>query len=297
MKNLFLFLVALTSAFTGIAQNKITQTREASNFTFVKLKIPATVYVTQENRFSVQVSASGEMLENISTEVEDNTLEIINAASDSKSKSDWWKDKSDVIIYISMPKPNGLVVLGSGTIKAQNNFTTDYLNAEVHGSGIIELKDFKTEKSEIDVEGSGIIKMQTGFSQGMVLEVQGSGIIQATSLMTNVMSLSLAGSGNLKIDQVQSEKLEATVGGSGSISISKGTASNILLENRGSGEISAGDLVGETVSAKVTGSGDISISVVTALDASVTGSGSVRYKGNPANLSKNINGSGSVNRF
>ena len=300
MKKLLLLITILfTTAVSGFSQTKITQTRDVSGFTFVQLEIPATVYITQENHFSVQVSASQELLDKINTEMKDNTLEISSEKDNNwkNFKGDFWKDKGDVIIYISMPKPNGLQVSGSGIVKAQNNFTTDYLEIEVHGSGMIDLKDFKAEKASIIVQGSGMIKQQNGVASGLVEEVHGSGNIGAASLMSSVTSISLEGSGNIKINQLQSEKLEASLGGSGSITVIKGTASSTVLEDVGSGEIVAGDLVAGTVSAKVAGSGSISIGVVDVLEASVSGSGNVRYKGNPANVSKSVSGSGSVSRL
>jgi len=299
MKKIF-FLPALIiiSCAAAFSQNKITQTRDVSGFTFVHLQIPATVYVTQENHFSVQVSATQEVLDKINTDVEDRALEISGEQNDLwKNKNDSWKGKEDIVIYISMPKPNGLQVYGSGSIRAQNNFITDYLSIEVHGSGEIVLKDFKTEKAEVSLRGSGNIEQGNCLAQGLVEELNGSGVIKVTSLMSTVMSLTLAGSGEIRIAQLQTEKLEATQGGSGTITLSKGMASSILLENAGSGEIIAGGVTGETVSAKVIGSGSISVGVVTALEASVAGSGSVSYSGSPASISKSVTGSGSVGKM
>src|SRR6185436_17073236 len=133
MKKILLLSIIIISWSTTFSQNKITQTRDVSGFTFVHLQIPATVYVTQESHFSVQVSATQEVLDKINTDIEDHTLEISGEQNDLwKNKNDSWKEKQDIVIYISMPKPNGLQVYGSGSIRAQNNFITDYLSIEVH---------------------------------------------------------------------------------------------------------------------------------------------------------------------
>ena len=297
MKKLLLLLLVLITSVKVFSQNKTTQTREVTGFTFIHLEIAATVYVTQENHFSVQVAASPDLLEKINTDVEDNTLEITAEKNNSWKNIDLRKGMEDVIIYISMPKPNGLDVYGSGMIKAQNNFLTDYLNMEVHGSGDIVMKDFKTQKADVNVEGSGEIHLQNAIAQGLVEEVHGSGRIISASLMSSMISLSVNGSGDMKTEHIQSEKLEAAVHGSGNIRLVTGTSGNILLEIVGSGNIISGDVVGGTVSATMSGSGSISIGVMDALTASVAGSGTVHYKGNPSNISKSINGSGSVSKM
>jgi hypothetical protein len=299
MKKMIIILLAITIPATRVlSQNKTSETRDLSGFTSVVLEIPATVYVTQENHFKVQVSANSSYLEKINTTVEDHQLHIsCEECNNWKNKSELWKDREDVIIYISLPKINGLNVEGSGAIKAQNNFITDYFIVGVEGSGSADIKDFKAEKGELSVEGSGTISVANGVAGGLVANVNGSGNITGASLSGSMMSLSIAGSGELKVSELHSEKSEITIGGSGSITLSKGTSGKILIENNGSGDISGYDLVGGTVSATVAGSGGITIGVIDALDASIVGSGTIRYKGNPASISTNINGSGSVNKM
>jgi len=282
------FLPFLIQATKAQNSSKTSQTRDVGEFTAVELQMAATVHVTQDNHFSIQVSAPQDVLDKIITEVDDNTLQIY------VKQKDWWKLKSDVIVNITMPKPNKLQVEGSGTITAENNFITDFITLQVEGSGKIIMKDYKTQKAKIGVYGSGEILQANAVAEGMVAEVEGSGAIEVSSFTCSLSSISLSGSGNIGIDQLSAESLEADLGGSGVIEIKKGTAAKILTEVNGSGKIIAGDLVGKTVSAKIAGSGNISVGVLDALDASVVGSGNVNYKGNPSNVSKNISGSGSV---
>jgi hypothetical protein len=44
----------------------------------------------------------------------------------------------------------------------------------------------------------------------------------------------------------------------------------------------------------VNGSGDITVKVVGTLDARISGSGDVRYKGTPAEIKKQVSGSGDI---
>jgi hypothetical protein len=47
---------------------------------------------------------------------------------------------------------------------------------------------------------------------------------------------------------------------------------------------------------RISGSGDVEISVKAELDASISGSGTVNYKGNPNHVNSNALGSGIVRR-
>ena len=48
---------------------------------------------------------------------------------------------------------------------------------------------------------------------------------------------------------------------------------------------------------RVAGSGDADVNVTNKLDASVSGSGDVRYTGNPKSISSSKSGSGDIDRF
>ncbi|MCY7410770.1 MAG: DUF2807 domain-containing protein [Chitinophagales bacterium] len=293
MKKILQLTLFLAISNLAIAQTsgKTTQTRDLNAFTSVELQMAATVYITQGNNFNVQVSSREDLLDKIITSVDDNSLKIYT------NQKDWWKMKADVIVYITMPKPNQLHVYGSGSINVQNNLTTDYLSLEVHGSGMIKTLDYKASKAEANVYGSGVIKQQNIIADGLVENIEGSGMIESVSISARSASLNLEGSGVIKSGNITSVNLETAGAGSGYIEIKKGMVQNIIMETAGSGNIAASELAGQTVSAKVTGSGNISITVVDGLNAEVAGSGSVKYKGSPAKISKSVNGSGTVSQM
>jgi hypothetical protein len=284
-------LTMVVSAFAQ-AQSKVTQTRDGAGFSSVELRMPATVYVNQDTHFSITVSAPQEWLDRISTEVDDHQLNIEIESKD--WSKDFWKNKPDVIVNITMPKINGLSVSGSGTIKVQNNILTDLLTLEVSGSGIVDVAEYKAAKVQEGVYGSGIITVGNAVAENIRQEVQGSGIIKTTSIQGTLVSVSLGGSGEIRIENIAAEKLDASTEGSGNVKIVKGVVNDAALSTAGSGNVSASELVGKNVSAAVSGSGGISVGVLDSLEASIAGSGSVVYKGSPSSIHKSISGSGSV---
>ena len=85
---------------------------------------------------------------------------------------------------------------------------------------------------------------------------------------------------NVKATTVMSE-----VNGSGDINI-KGSAQKATLTVNGSGDISAEKLAATNVVATVAGSGDIVCYASRQLDARVSGSGDIEYKGSPSVVNK-----------
>jgi hypothetical protein len=86
------------------------------------------------------------------------------------------------------------------------------------------------------------------------------------------------------------------VSGSGKIEIG-GTANAVKASISGSGRVLAANLETNTCDVKISGSGDVEINVKEALDASISGSGSVLYKGNPTRLNSHAAGSGKVRKM
>jgi hypothetical protein len=130
------------------------------------------------------------------------------------------------------------------------------------------------------------------------MEVSGSGTVQSTgNVQAATMDLKVSGSGNIIVEQLQTTPLEARISGSGRISVNGGTAMTLDLKISGSGRIDVGDLVAGSATATVSGSGDMWLQVNNSLDANISGSGNIFYRGNPTNISTSISGSGKVKPF
>lgn len=114
----------------------------------------------------------------------------------------------------------------------------------------------------------------------------------SNEIQADVLKLNLTGSGDLVV-KVKAVQLEAAVAGSGDIYL-EGTANNLTGSVAGSGDLRASKLISENVKVEVAGSGDASVNATKSLDASVAGSGDIRYVGNPATRNVNIVGSGSI---
>jgi len=127
--------------------------------------------------------------------------------------------------------------------------------------------------NSISLSGSGDLKMENEFN-------------------TNSLQLRLSGSGGFT-GKVNVKTLEASVSGSGNFKIS-GKADESTVSIAGSGNFEGNSLITKSTAIKVAGSGDASIYASEKIDASVSGSGNVHYKGGAKSVSKITHGSGEI---
>ena len=106
-------------------------------------------------------------------------------------------------------------------------------------------------------------------------------------------ALTLTGSGNIVVSNIEADSLKVTLPGSGTLTGS-GTATRLDVTVGGSGTVQFPRLVANDVRALVSGSGTIFITATEGLDASVSGSGSILYAGNPQDVTKSVTGTGAI---
>jgi len=108
-------------------------------------------------------------------------------------------------------------------------------------------------------------------------------------------ALSIIGSGDFSGELDCTGAVSMNVSGSGDLSAS-GKCKNLNLSISGSGDFRGMNLISEITSIKISGSGDASVYASEELDASVSGSGDIRYAGNPKKVHKKVSGSGEIQK-
>jgi hypothetical protein len=107
------------------------------------------------------------------------------------------------------------------------------------------------------------------------------------------LSLAVSGSGNIKLEINNAKSVDCSIAGSGKIEVS-GKAETLLTSISGSGSVDAYSLYTNEVTARISGSGNAKVFANKTIDASISGSGDVRYKGAPESIQKKTAGSGRV---
>jgi hypothetical protein len=260
----------LLSASIASAQSR--ETRQVENFTKISFRFPGKLYLKQGSPQKVELEGSKEILNEVETEVDGTRLVIGKEGK----WLDWkWNDNDRINVYITVPNIEALSVSGSGDLIGETKITTANLDLNVSGSGSLQLNIDASGSVEADVSGSGDIDLK-GKCRDFDSDVSGSG--------------------NVALAIAVAEEAHFGVSGSGKISAS-GSAQSVRTNISGSGKVLAADLETNRCEVRISGSGDVEINVKNELDATISGSGSVSYKGNPNKVNSHASGSGKVRKF
>lgn len=246
------------------------EVRSANNFTKISFRVPGKLYLRQGNTFKVEIEGKKEVLDEIETDVEGSRLVI---------ETDWkkwkWNDDDRVNVYITAPAIEALHVSGSGDLIAETKINATNVELNVSGSGSIKAEIEASGTMHADVSGSGNITVR-GKSKDLNSRVSGSGHVTVTLAVSSLADFSVSGSG----------RIEAS-----------GSASAVKTNISGSGKVLAANLETNKCDVRISGSGDVEINVKEELDANISGSGSVTYKGDPKKLNSHASGSGKVRKM
>ena len=264
-------LIALLFVATStIAQNR--ETRNVSTFTRIAFRIPGKLILRQGSPQKVELEGDRELLSKIETDVDGDRLSV----GRENRWTDWnWSKEDRVNVYITMANIEGLSVSGSGDLVVEGKFSTGDLKLSVSGSGSLQIDVAATGDIEANVSGSGRLQVG-GTCKGFESDVSGSGRVIVNAKMDGVADVGISGSG----------KIEAS-----------GTAQAIKATISGSGRVYASNFEVDKCTVRSSGSGDVEINVKSELDANISGSGTVSYKGNPSHVNGHSSGSGKVRKM
>lgn len=128
------------------------------------------------------------------------------------------------------------------------------------------------------------------------VKISGSGDVfgeNAFQTGDELVEFKISGSGYINLE-MNATDIESKISGSGDIRLS-GAATNHTLQVSGSGNLSGFDLKSVNQNIEISGSGNAEVFVDGGtLDARISGSGKVYYKGAPSSFNTEITGSGKV---
>ena len=128
------------------------------------------------------------------------------------------------------------------------------------------------------------------------LSVGGSGTIQSESnFNVDDLELSVSGSGRIEFE-ANADDVDISISGSGKIELD-GSSNDNQIHISGSGRLYAADMKARSYDVRISGSGSCRINVSSEIYASISGSGSVYYRGDPDKVRSNVSGSGKLRRM
>ena len=202
----------------------VSEVRSVSNFSKIRLDVPGDLYIRRDSVFRLEISGQANILNEITTEVRGDLLEI-----DSRH---CLRSHKTIRIDLSLPTTTALEVRGSGNVFGLDRFEADALNLLVKGSGSIEFEadvrrldididgsgnitlDAQAEEIETDINGSGDLFL-SGSTLRHLIDINGSGDVFAFQTPTSESTIRITGSGDCEVRV--SDQLNVTIRGSGNV--------------------------------------------------------------------------------
>lgn len=191
-------------------------------------------------------------------------------------------------------------VVGSGRVISEARNVSDFTSIELAGSAEVNVQLGPKESVTVEADDNVVPLIETTVANGKLLISTKPGINLTTSngvhvnvVMKSLNGITLSGSGKIFVTGMSGPELTIELPGSGNINVA-GTVDHVGINLLGSGNIYCVTLRAVSADVKLDGSGNITLHATQSLNASLSGSGSIQYRGRPAQITKNITGSGSI---
>lgn len=171
-------------------------------------------------------------------------------------------------------------------VRADDNLLP-HLVTEVRG-GILEIS------SSTPFRTAGVVQFLLSVPSLDSVELSGAGSIVVAGRSTGDLWVLLAGAGRIDLERLDVGHLEIRLDGAGGIR-ADGEASELRVVVAGAGSYDGLDLLSSFADVEILGAGTASVWVEDELRVRISGSGSVRYLGDPT-IDTVITGSGTVTR-
>jgi len=191
--------------------------------------------------------------------------------------------------------------LDTKKILTETNGNTLIISLEKGSYHNIRIKVEVTYESlaAINKSGSGNLTCESDLSSsnGFDLTSNGSGNVTIKGMIkAGEVSIERSGSGDMNLAGLQAETIHMNFSGSGNFDVDNGSAKTQTIHLNGSGNVSAYGLKTEICSAAISGSGDVEVYVSNSIEAKLTGSGNIDYRGNAQVKQIEVQGSGKINK-
>ena len=187
----------------------VSQARDVSGFTAVRLDYPASVLIRQGQSEALRIEAEDNVMAEISTQVVNGTLEIKPVRSQRLHVN----PTEPVRITITVRDLKDVRCEAAGDITVQDLNAAD-LSVGLNGAGSINLDNARLKSLEAVLRGAGSLRA-SGEAESLRVELDGLGNFDGAGLRTREAAVSLNGMGSAEV-WVESN-LAASIGGLGSV--------------------------------------------------------------------------------
>jgi len=210
--------------------NEVTIERSTSDYDAIAVSGWFDVDLVEGKEGEITLSGESNLLEYITTEVNNGKLTIKTEKGVNLKPSNW---NSGIKITVPVESVEAIALSGSGDIVGKKTIKTDTFKTAMSGSGDITL-DVDANTVEATMSGSGDITL-SGNTTNFDATISGSGDIKAYDMEADNVDATVSGSADIKV--TANKMLKARVSGSGDISY-RGNPDKVDTKTSGSGDIS-----------------------------------------------------------
>lgn len=213
-----------------------------------------------------------------------------------------------IIFFVALIVPI-VAVFGAGRwmkgIHGSGEILTEYRDVkEFTGISLelpCELEIERAEEQEVTIEtDDNILGYILSYVQDGILNINSNNKLSFSKKIlvkiktNNLSQLTISGSAKVKIINIEEEKLKLKISGSAK-AMGNGNIHDLNIIISGMGTINFKEIKTKNTRLRISGSGKADLFVEESLDATINGTGKANVWGNPANVSKHINGLGKIN--
>ena len=193
---------------------------------------------------------------------------------------------------------NPTATTGSGVAASEIRRLPAFTAVDLAGTNEMTVQVGEPQQVVVRADDNLIDKVVTQVRAGvLVVSDRGSFTTRAPmSVFVTVpylRSATMSGTGQLTATGVAAKSFIARLPGTGTLLVS-GRAERVDASVSGDGAVTLGSLLARDATVAVRGTGSVTIHVTRSLDATISGTGAIVYSGEPASVTKNITGDGTI---
>lgn len=177
------------------------------------------------------------------------------------------------------------------TVEGDENLL-QYIETEVEG-GKLSIKT----KGKVNLRSRNKVTVYVSLTRMTNISLSGSGDIMGEGKFRNegTTEFHISGSGSIRMNFDKVGTAEVSISGSGNLQL-VGSAHTVNARISGSGNADCSEVISDDATAHISGSGNIKLNANKSVDASISGSGNVTYKGVATDIKKHVSGSGRLSK-
>lgn len=191
-------------------------------------------------------------------------------------------------------------IMGSGVSMTEERDLAAFSAIELAGAYEVSITCGEEQRFTITGDDNIVPLIVTEVREGM-LHVKPSREISTEMPLTIVIGceslkeFKAAGAVSADIAGVESDRLYVEINGTGSL-VASGRAREVDLSVAGAASVDTNRLEAESVSVTINGAGRAGVHATSTLTATINGTGTIEYSGNPETVSQNVAGLGVIRR-